>query len=604
MRISQLDLNAFGHFTNRCITFDAGTDFHITYGPNEAGKTTISRALKAALFGFQERTTDGYLHGNPNMRVGVVLEHSGATLAAMRRKARKNSLIKYDPLTGEELGEAIPDEVLTAWMGGLTEGLYSSMFGLDHDELVAGGKALSEGKGELGQSLFEAGAGLSTVRTLRERLAKEAEELFRPRASTSVIYKVLDQYSFARKEAKDAQTKPAEWEMLKKVAEEARVAYDVARSQQELLQQHARRLERLAAVLPDVASRSLALEQLAHLGEVTKLPPEATAKRTAAESQLRQAEQTNIDAADNLAKLREELDAINLPQTLLDESGSIESLYFTLEAYRSARDAATIAKGRVTQADSQIEFLLSAIGETRQEHLRSLIPSATLRARVQSQATKGAKLQSELDAATRLTSTTTQELAELIAELSELGLQDVPASLTEAISVFEAQGNSEAKASELTQQSTKLEAALIREAKSLSDKTIETLVSMTTPLTPELQHFRTARDECETRKQLLQDKIEGLENDIATVNGELEGLMQQGEVPTAEHLAEQRGIRESLWQKIRNKIFQVQNEQQVEEVLPTAAEYEFSVKSDASFSANPDFIPQIVCMFVDVFSAK
>ena len=579
MRISQLDLKAFGHFTDRRIAFDAGTDFHIAYGPNEAGKTTISRALRAVLFGFLERTTDNHLHANPNLRVGVVLECKGERLAAMRRKARKNSLIKYDPLTGEELGEAIPDEVLSAWMGGLTEGLYTSMFGLDHDELVAGGRALSEGKGELGQSLFEAGAGLSSVRLLRERLAKEAEDLFRPRASSSAIHKVLEQYSEARKEAKAAQTKPAEWESLRKITEEARVAYDAARSQQEVLQREARRLERLAAVLPDVASRSLALERLAVLGEVTKLSPDATAQRIGAETQLRQAEQTGRDAADNMARLQTELDAIELPQTILDESGSIESLYFTLETFRTARDAAVSAMGRIEQADSQLDFLLSAIGESRQDNLRSLIPSATSRARVQSLVTKGATLQAEMNAATRQTATTKNELAELNAELSDLGLQDVPASVADAISVFEAQGNSESKAEELTRQAANMEAGLVREATKLADRTMESLVSMGVPLAAELQHFRSAREELETRRQLLRDKIEGIENDIATVNGELEGLMQQGEVPTAEHLAEQRGLRESLWQKIRSKVFPAPNERQEEEILPTAAEYEFSVQA-------------------------
>ena len=233
MRIAQIDLKAFGHFTDRRIAFDTTADFHIAYGPNEAGKTTISRALRAALFGIPERTTDNFLHANANLRVGIVLDSSnGGQLATMRRKARKNSLVKYDPLTGEELGEAIPDERLSAWMGGLTEGLYSSMFGLDHHELVAGGIALSEGKGELGQSLFEAGAGLSSIRVLRERLDKEADGLFRPRAPTSAIYKVLDQYGSARKESKEAQTKPSEWESLQRTAEEAQAAYDKVREQQ------------------------------------------------------------------------------------------------------------------------------------------------------------------------------------------------------------------------------------------------------------------------------------------------------------------------------------------------------------------------------------
>ncbi|MBK8570428.1 MAG: AAA family ATPase [Nitrosomonadales bacterium] len=38
MRIAQLDLKAFGHFTDRRIAFDAGTDFHIAYGPTKPGR--------------------------------------------------------------------------------------------------------------------------------------------------------------------------------------------------------------------------------------------------------------------------------------------------------------------------------------------------------------------------------------------------------------------------------------------------------------------------------------------------------------------------------------------------------------------------------------
>jgi len=580
MRIAQLDLKAYGHFTNRPISFEGGPDFHIAYGPNEAGKTTISRALKAALFGVPERTTDSHLHGTTNLRVGVVLAlSSGERLAVMRRKGRKNSLVTYDPLTGEELGVAIPDERLTAWMGGLSEGLYTSMFGLDHDELVAGGKALSEGKGELGQSLFEAGAGLSSIRALRERLLKEADELFRPRASSSAIFKVLDQYNEARKEAKDAQTKPAEWETLRIAAEGAKAAYEGVRGQQEILQREARRLERLAAVLPDVAARSLAMERLAVLGDVTKLPVEAPAERIAAETRLRQAELAHEDAAANVARQQADRDAIALPETLLEEGASIEALYYELNAFRTARETVASANGRIEQASTRSGSLLGAIGESMRDDLRSLIPSATLRARVQSLVTKGARLQAERDAATRLSATTTKELNELSDEIAEVGPQAVPAPVVEALNAFEAQGNPEAKAEDLAQQVVTMEAALVRMAAALTDGTMAALVAMGTPLPAELQRFRAARDDLEARKLSLRDKIEGIENDLAAVNGELEGLRLQGEVPTAEHLAEQRGLREGLWQKIRRKVFPDTNERPGEEALPTAAEYEFAVQA-------------------------
>lgn len=579
MRIAQLDLKAFGHFTDRRIVFDGGADFHLAYGPNEAGKTTISRALKAALFGVPERTTDNHLHANPKLRVGVVLaSSSGERLAAMRRKARKNSLVHYDPLTGEELGEAIPDERLTVWMGGLPEGLYTSMFGLDHDELVAGGKALSEGKGELGQSLFEAGVGLSSVRALRERLAKEADDLFRPRAMSSAIYRALEHYSEARKEAKDAQTKPAEWESLRKAAEEAKAAYDVARAQQEGLQQECRRLGRLAAVLPDVAARSLALERINVLGEVTKLSADAPAERIAAETRLRQAEVAQNDAADNMTRLQAELDAITLPQILLQEGGSIESLHYALDAFRTARETAASAKGRIEQAGTRSGSLLAAIGESLRDDLRCLIPSATLRARVQSSVTQGATLQTELNAANRLAATTKRELDDLNSELAELGPQNVPASVVETLKAFEAEGNSESKSEELARQHAQMEAALVREAAILTDGTLESLVAMRTPLPAEISRFRTAREDLELKKQTLRTRVEGIENDIAAVNGELEGLMRQGDVPTAEHLSEQRRLRESLWQTIRRKVFPDAKERPVEEAIPTAAEYEWAVQ--------------------------
>lgn len=583
MRIAQLNLKAFGHFTDRRLTFNAGCDFHIVYGPNEAGKTTISRSLKAALFGVPERTSDNHLHANANLRVGVVLEANGKQLAAMRRKARKNSLIQYDPLTGEELNDAIPDEVLTEWMGGLTDGLYTSMFGLDHDELVAGGRALSEGKGELGQSLFEAGAGLSSVRQLRDKLLKEADTLFRPRASSSTIHKVLEQYSDARKEARLAQTRPAEWEVLRKAAVDAKIAYESVRSQQGMLQKEVLRLERLKTVLPDIATRSLALDSLTLLGEVTKLSPDASALRMASEAALHQAEKAADGARSNIERLQSERDGIEIPSTIMSESGSIESLYFTLDAFRSARELASSATGRLSQSGTRIALILSGIGEPSQDDLRQMIPSATLRARVQGLLTRGATLQAERNAATAQVIATKKELEELNSDLADLGLQNVPAALIEMIEHFETEGNPAYKADELLRQVASLEVDLQKEAAVLAGSDMEMLAAMAIPLAAELQNFRADREKIETRKEVLRNKIESLENDIAARKGEIEGLKLQGELPTAEHLALQRGLRDSLWQRIRSKVFPTSTIQ-ADEPLPSPQEYEFAVQSADSIA--------------------
>ncbi len=581
MRIAQLDLKAFGHFTNRRMVFKDTPDFHIVYGPNEAGKTTISRALYGALFGIPERTTDNYLHSNQNLRIGLVLASpTNERLAIMRRKARKNSLLPYDPETGEESGVPVTDEQLSAWMGFLSEGLYTSMFGLNHEGLVAGGKALSEGKGDLGQSLFEAGSGLASVWRLREILQEEADSLFRPhtRAATA-INKAITQYTATRKEAKDAQVKPTEWSLLQQKKDAAQAAHEETKVHWQRIKARESHLERLVIVLPDVAERWILHKSLSALGRVRKLAEDASSARMTAETQLRQAEMNRRDALASRAQLQRERDSIPTPQEkLLQESASIEALYYALKEFRTARDSVLRATGTLKQADIQIESLLVSIGDAR---ARNTLPSVTLRARIQSLATEGETLRTEREAAFQERETTRQRLSALDREMAVLGSQAVPVSVLEAIDTFDAEGNPEAKAVDLNRRIEALYADLVREAEVLAREaaltagSVTTLVSMGTPLYAELNAFRTAREEGASMRRSLSEKIKTIENDWAAVDGEVKGLEQYSAVPTAAHLIEQRMIRDQLWKKIRSKAFPTDQEPLL--VLPTAAEYEAAV---------------------------
>lgn len=55
MRLRHLSLDYFGHFTGKAYDFGDGqgaSDFHVIYGPNEAGKTTTMEAVLRLLYGF------------------------------------------------------------------------------------------------------------------------------------------------------------------------------------------------------------------------------------------------------------------------------------------------------------------------------------------------------------------------------------------------------------------------------------------------------------------------------------------------------------------------------------------------------------------------
>ena len=71
MRLKHLHLKAVGPFTDRILDFDSKEPgLHIIYGPNEAGKSSSLRALKALLYGFPQQTPDNFLHNYDQLLVG------------------------------------------------------------------------------------------------------------------------------------------------------------------------------------------------------------------------------------------------------------------------------------------------------------------------------------------------------------------------------------------------------------------------------------------------------------------------------------------------------------------------------------------------------
>ena len=167
MKFVRLYLKAFGPFRDRVIDLPsaAGKDFHVVFGPNEAGKSTILRAVTGFLFGIPERTGDAFLHDYSALRVGAtLLLPDGNRIAAMRRKARKATLFPIDEALATETTERpLVESMIAELLGGLDQPLYQNLFGLDLAGLVAGSDELLRGEGEVGRSLFQAAAGLASL---------------------------------------------------------------------------------------------------------------------------------------------------------------------------------------------------------------------------------------------------------------------------------------------------------------------------------------------------------------------------------------------------------------------------------------------------------
>ena len=580
MKIEQIDLKAYGHFTNHRLSLAGDANFHIICGPNEAGKTTLWRAINGALFGIPDRSVDTFMHGPRELRIGLnLISTSGERLAVMRRKGRVNTLLKYDPESGEELAESVSEDTIRKWLGGLSQGLFMSMFSLDHDALVRGGEALAQGKGDAGESIFEAGAGLTSIRALRAKLDREAETLFKPRASTSVIYKALSEYENTRKCAKEAALRPADWATAKSAMETASKVYEAVKAKQSSLQKEGRRLERLSAILPDIAALALAQSCLAQLSGVPLLPASASADRIAATTKRNNAVEAERTAKARRDQRQGELASIEFNNIILTEAESIEAIHHATAAYGHAIIQSAMADGLIESAQKDYDSALGQISsDATAGEVLQWIPDSTLVARIRALVTTGAEIKARHEADLKTLGEKKLAVEQLEAELLKLGQSSDATSLAAYLDSSADHGDPDAQVQQLGGEVTAAETKLNAEANDLKMASADAVAATTVPLDALIQQFKTDDDELRRQSRSSRESIEKIEDDLVMLQADIKGLEVRGDVPSKVSVTAERTQRNALWHSIRCRFMPVPGETPAMD-LPPAERYEQAVSA-------------------------
>ena len=161
MKLNKLILKAYGHFSDTELDFSSAlAGLHIVHGPNETGKSTALRALKGLFFGIPERTADNFMHNYDQLLIGGCLKaEDGEQLTFYRRKKRVGDLLTAGM-------EQLDPVLLARFLQGIEPTLFDSLYGIDQETLVSGGRDILEQKGDVGQALFAAGAGLSSLHAI------------------------------------------------------------------------------------------------------------------------------------------------------------------------------------------------------------------------------------------------------------------------------------------------------------------------------------------------------------------------------------------------------------------------------------------------------
>ena len=334
MKILHLELLAYGLFTRQSLRFSPDSfGLHLIYGPNEAGKSTTLRALRRLLYGIPSSCEDDFLHPAADLRIGAVLQDERGTLACIRRKGNKSA---KGSLRGTDDETILDATRLDEMLGGLDEDAFCRRFGIDYKELVAGGKQVVTGQGDLGQLLFAAASGVADLGEVLRRLDQDEEEVFKPRGSTPPLNKALAELKDAKKRLDKAALSVKAWQAKEhdfNVAEEKRKGLeDDLRSKQA----ERKRRESYLLVLPDLARRAELIKEQSELKGIPILPAEFAQRRQTAQDELIRA-RTQVESAEKeLQAVAAELAGIEIKDGLLAEEDSIRTLEQTLGSHKEA----------------------------------------------------------------------------------------------------------------------------------------------------------------------------------------------------------------------------------------------------------------------------
>jgi chromosome segregation protein len=184
LRIRRLRLQNWTHFGTKEITFAAEHNLHVVFGPNEAGKSSLLRAVELLLFG--PGRGEGGSWG-PTARVEAVLERGLDELQVSRLLAKKAELQG----ASEPLLDISRDEFL-------------SSFGLNLEGLRAGSQALAE-SGSLGSAILSA-SGSHNPESIVATLERQASALYKKRGHKQPIHEKLEAYRKFEHERKSSAT--------------------------------------------------------------------------------------------------------------------------------------------------------------------------------------------------------------------------------------------------------------------------------------------------------------------------------------------------------------------------------------------------------------
>lgn len=557
MRIRRLDLLRFGPFTGQSLSFDGDSGaggLHLIYGPNEAGKSSALRALQQLLFGIpgEKSCRDHFRHSHKDLRVGGEFETAdGKSFTVIRRNGGKNSL-------RDSSDKSVVDPAkLAALLGNMDGDRFRTQFGIDYEQLTAGGRNIVNGKGDLGTSLFAAGSGSGDLIKKLKSLEQECEVLFKSGGSKPRINAGISQLRDARKAIRNAQLSAADWKSHNEARQKALA--DRERIDDEMLQIQASliRLQNIHEALPLIVQLTEAREQAESLKDVPTLREDFADVRRDTQTSLKAAQTARNSAEEQIRLLTEAVEQLTISDELLQHGAAIEDLFADLGRYRELLTSIPKLQNQQQQHEQTARDLLRELNLPPElDQADSLRIGVAERQQIRDLAGNESAVQQSLTEAQKRVAKAEAKLQKEVAAFEALNDEPDGRQLAAAVKKIQKHGNLEKQLRDANSSLQQQQNETDRNLKKLLQwpGTLLELEQIAVPSVDVVSTFEKKFDDSKRAAEKLEDKRRDIKKTLSEINGDLQKLTLQQDVPTEQDLTDSRKLRDDAWQLIRRTL--------------------------------------------------
>lgn len=548
MRFTELNVPAFGPFTDLHLKFHRQDhDFHLIYGPNEAGKSSLLRAIRDLLFGIHGQSTDNFLHDYKNLRLkGEIVNKNGDSLIFQRRKGNKNTL-----LDAEE--NPMSDQALQPFLGSVDLNYFSTMFGLGNKELREGAIELLKGKGEVGNALFSASLGGTPIQHIIGSIMADAERLYRGRATTNVTIRPASKYyRELLKQSRDAQVNPEKWDRLEKELKDKDASRENVEKQLAQMDNELSWISRCEDALPAIGGLNQVKDHLKELPDLPELAEDFKDRARQAQKEVKETQAKVQSQKSHLKSLNESLQECPSFPEILEAAHTLENIHQDLGAYRTRKKSLADLQAKLRSKEQTLQSgmknlnvpgHIDSIETLRLESARRLVCEEAA-----AKLAKARKAYQEIESKSTQLTQNIDELERDLISMPEPDLVAVREALAEAAGATDAYNTLPhhlLEMDELQHQVADLH-ALVPGVPDDYDQTH----GLPVPGQSTIRDFRSQLEKIQHGIELEQTKIRDEQTSIETNQSELLRLQRRGELPSLESLNQARQHRDHGWQLV------------------------------------------------------